>query len=158
MIRALDIKLGMKVWACDGLLIGRVGRVWQPDGSIIPPLPGNPDVVAGTWSMNDSPGLLQINRFVAPDWFVPFTDVASVVDHDVRLAFTETQGQKRGWQTRPTLIDMVRSGDARALFPISPGASRLAATDNGERVTTAMDASAIQSVQPLPASRHTRSV
>jgi hypothetical protein len=144
MIRALDIELGMKVWACDGLLIGRVGRVWRPDGSIVPPLPGNPDVVAGTWSMNDGAGLLQINRFVAPDWFVPFTDVASVVDHDVHLAFTETQGRKRGWQSRPTLIDMVRAGDVLPLFPISPGASRLAATNDPGSVITAINASAIQ--------------
>jgi hypothetical protein len=115
-----QIELGMNVWACDGLLVGRVGRVWHPSGSISPPLPGvpgEPDMVAGTWGKDGNPGVLQVNRFQAPDWFIPFADVATVVDRDVYLSFTEKEAQQRGWNKKPVLLDEVSTMREKTIGP-----------------------------------------
>lgn len=117
---APPIELGMKVWARDGLLIGMVGRIWYSDGSITPPLPGTngtPGIVAGIWAVNPDDGLLQVSRFVAPDWFIPFAHISAVRDGDVHLAFTEKQGQERGWRRRPSSIDMVCASEVSSTHP-----------------------------------------
>lgn len=107
-MNAPQIELGMNVWARDGLLVGRVAR---PNGSIVPPLPGargEPDIVARAWHRNGSSGIVQVSRFLAPDRFVPFEDIAGVTDHGVSLAITERHARSRGWHNRPVLLE--RSG------------------------------------------------
>lgn len=51
--------------------------------------------------LEDGVGYFQLHRPLAPDWFIPFTDVANVLPLYVLLAVTEEEGPRSGWHIKP---------------------------------------------------------
>jgi hypothetical protein len=98
------LKLGMQVFARDGEELGRIGRIWYPDGKVEPADPedqGTIQLASAERHVAAGTGFFQVARSFDLDWFVPFEEVASVNADRVMLKVTDADAERQGWQQKP---------------------------------------------------------
>jgi hypothetical protein len=96
------IHLGMEAYSADDQPLGKVKRIWWPDGRVEPEDPeqgGTFEVKAMTRHPPDA--YFQIDRTLAPDWYVPFDAVSNIAESRVTLNLPLEQAARRAWQEKP---------------------------------------------------------
>lgn len=104
MDKGAALELGMEVYTADGTDLGKVKRIWRPNGSVEPP---ESTPVTGTMTINPGSrgpagGYFLVARPLAPDWYVPFRDIRDVVAGRVVLNLTIEEARRHPWQEPPS--------------------------------------------------------
>jgi hypothetical protein len=100
-----SMRVGMRVLSSDEKALGTVRRIWYPDGRVEPPDSVDPGLVQlETLDRGDTAdlGYFEVDRFLAPDWYVPFAAVRNVVDSHILLDVSEDDAERFAWQKRPS--------------------------------------------------------
>jgi hypothetical protein len=97
------LSVGMDVDSSDGQRLGSIIRIWWPDGHTEPQGQSTELVEIQEADGETSPmaGYFQVDRFLAPDWYIPFSAVGGVLGDRIVLNVTESDGERFAWQERP---------------------------------------------------------
>lgn len=96
------LHLGMEAYSADNQPVGTVKRIWWPDGRVEPEDPelgGTLEVKTMTRHAPDA--FFQLDRTLAPDWYVPFDAVGGVSENRIMLNLPLEQAERRAWQEKP---------------------------------------------------------